>query len=143
MRDKWKFASNKFAKSIEEGWRAGAVAVNYKAKVKKGDIIVSLARAYGGKIEWYAIRMLQELTLETSANIFSEKGDGENTKKCFYGKKLGKGSFDEFSMEKVVMVNFVQGGKVRNNCKDYIFSEVVKKVNKKLRGELLWRTRSM
>jgi len=134
MRGKWQFTSNKFSKSIEEGWRAGAVAVNYDAKVEKGDIIVSLARRYGGIIEWYAIRKLQELTLETSADIFSEKGDGKNTKKCFYGEKLGKGSFDEFCMKRAVMVTFVQGGKVRNNCKDYIFNEVNKKINKKLKG---------
>ena len=136
MRDKWKFTSNKFLKSIEEGWRAGAVAVNYKAKIEKGDIIVSLARAYGGKIEWYAIRKLQELTLETSAEIFSDKGDGKNTKKCFYGERLGKGSFDEICMEKdnFACVRFVEGGKVRNDCKDYIFNEVNKKINKKLRG---------
>ena len=134
MRGKWQFTSNKFLKSIEEGWRAGAVAVNYKAKIEKGDIIVSLARAYGGKIEWYAIRKLQELSLETSAEIFSDKGDGKNTKKCFYGERLGKGSFDEFCTKRAVMVTFVQGGKVRDNCKDYIFNEVNKKINKKLKG---------
>ena len=95
---------------------------------------MSLARGFRGKVEWYAIRKLQELTLETSADIFSEKGDGKNTKKCFYGEKLGKGSFDEFCMKRAVMVTFVQGGKVRNNCKDYIFNEVNKKINKKLKG---------
>ena len=134
MRGKWQFVSNKFLKSIEEGSKASAVAVNYDAKVEKGDIIVSLARGFRGKVEWYAIRKLQELTLETSADIFSEKGDGKNTKKCFYGEKLGKGSFDEFCMKRAVMVTFVQGGKVRNNCKDYIFNEVNKKINKKLKG---------
>ena len=123
MKGKWQFVSNKFLKSIEEGWKAGAVAVNYDAKIEKGDIIVSLAKNMWGKVEWYAIRKLQELTLETSAEIFSEKGDGKNTKKCFYGEKLARGSFDG-------KVEFVQGGKVRNYCKDYIFNEV----NKKLRG---------
>ena len=35
MTGKWQFVSNKFLKSIEEGWKAGAVAVNYDAKIEK------------------------------------------------------------------------------------------------------------